>query len=298
MLRLAPPEEGWEGGGEDAFVRDVVSEIAAALDMAEKLLRPPATSHIAAALDMAEKDVHVKLLRPPRNKPRGGVRQLVVSLLEGVEHGSERDDGPQDLAVHFCRMVNHNGEGGEKGELHGFPELERAVGAEVLDLSPAAGGGSSAESRGTDGTGGGGGEGGGVERGLDEKAEMHRLKTQTLDAILQNRLFSETDMLLLLVQTLDERGGGSDMARDALLEMIEQDLSLSRAAYLRFKKHLVPLALVSRHLKTLAASGAKKRGKPSARRALKGALGAILETLAGAEEMRGCVRKWSQPRKR
>ena len=31
---------------------------------------------------------------------------------------------------------------------------------------------------------------------------------QTLDAILQNRLFAETDILLLLVQTLDERGGG------------------------------------------------------------------------------------------
>ena len=27
---------------------------------------------------------------------------------------------------------------------------------------------------------------------------------QTLDAILQNRLFAETDILLLLVQTLDE----------------------------------------------------------------------------------------------
>ena len=32
---------------------------------------------------------------------------------------------------------------------------------------------------------------------------------QTLDAILQNRLFAETDILLLLVQTLDERGGGN-----------------------------------------------------------------------------------------
>jgi hypothetical protein len=39
------------------------------------------------------------------------------------------------------------------------------------------------------------------------------------------------------------------------------------------------LALVSRRLKALAATGAKKRGKHAALRALKGALGAILVRL-------------------
>lgn len=39
---------------------------------------------------------------------------------------------------------------------------------------------------------------------------MTAVRVQTLDAVLRNRLFAESDILLLMVQSLDARGGGAE----------------------------------------------------------------------------------------